>query len=76
MAFNKKAHLTTNTEAIRIAFALDRENRRATDEERAILKQYSGFGGIKCILNPAEKETDKQFWTKSDMDSRHSSRFS
>ncbi|MDR0796912.1 MAG: N-6 DNA methylase, partial [Tannerella sp.] len=68
MSYNKKAHLLTNTEAIRIAFALDREERRATEEERAVLRQYSGFGGIKCILNPAEKETDKAYWTKSDME--------
>jgi hypothetical protein len=31
------------------------------------LQQYSGFGGLKCILNPAEKETDKNYWTQSDM---------
>ena len=55
-------------EAIRIAFTLDREKRRATDTEQAILKQYSGFGGIKCILNPAEKESDKSYWTKTDME--------
>ena len=55
-------------EAIRIAFTLDREKRRATDMEQAILKQYSGFGGIKCILNPAEKESDKSYWTKTDME--------
>jgi hypothetical protein len=51
MSYNKKAHLKTNTEAIRIAFTLDREKRRATEAERNILQQYSGFGGIKCILN-------------------------
>ena len=68
MAYNKKAHLLTNTEAIRIAFTLDREKRRATEAERAVLKQYSGFGGIKCILNPTEKESDKAYWTKSEMD--------
>ena len=67
MAYNKRAHLLTNTAAIRIAFALDRENRRATAEERAILQQYSGFGGIKCILNPAEKEEDRAHWSKSDL---------
>ncbi|MDR0506800.1 MAG: N-6 DNA methylase [Dysgonamonadaceae bacterium] len=68
MAYNKKAHLKTNTEAIRIAFALDREKRRATGAERFVLQQYSGFGGIKCILNPAEKESDKGYWTKTDME--------
>jgi hypothetical protein len=68
MSYNKRAHLQTNIEAIRIAFALDREKRRATEAERAVLKQYSGFGGLKCILNPAEKESDKAYWTKSELD--------
>ena len=68
MAYNKRAHLLTNTEAIRIAFVLDREKRRATETERAILQQYSGFGGIKCILKPTEKESDKAYWTKSDVE--------
>ena len=29
-----------------------------TEEERKVLNGYSGFGGLKCILNPAEKDTD------------------
>ncbi|MDR2127076.1 MAG: hypothetical protein LBP63_09640, partial [Prevotellaceae bacterium] len=68
MAYNKKAHLKANTDAIRIAFTLDREKRRATGAEREVLQQYSGFGGIKCILNPAEKESDKGYWTKTDLE--------
>jgi len=68
MSYNKKAHLKVNMEAIRIAFTLDREKRRATESERAVLQQYSGFGGIKCILNPAEKESDKGYWNKTDME--------
>ncbi|KAA6299855.1 MAG: hypothetical protein EZS26_004004, partial [Candidatus Ordinivivax streblomastigis] len=68
MSYNKRAHLQTNTEAIRIAFTLDREKRRATEAEQAVLRQYSGFGGIKCILNPAEKESDKAYWTKTDLE--------
>jgi hypothetical protein len=55
-------------EAIRIAFTLDREKRRATETEREVLQQYSGFGGIKCILNPAGKESDKGYWTKTDLE--------
>jgi len=66
MSFNKKTHLETNIEAIRIAFALDKEQRRATDSEIAVLKQYSGFGGIKCILNKADNESDIQYWNKTD----------
>jgi hypothetical protein len=68
MSYNKKAHLKTNMEAIRIAFTLDREKRRATNAEREVLQQYSGFGGIKCILNPAEKESDRGYWTKTDLE--------
>jgi hypothetical protein len=68
MAYNKKAHLQTNIEAIKIAFMLDREKRKATEAERAVLQQYSGFGGIKCILNPTQTEKDREYWTKSDLD--------
>jgi len=66
MAYNKKTHLETNMDAIRIAFTLDREQRKATDSEIAILRQYSGFGGIKCILNKADNESDIQYWNKTD----------
>ncbi len=68
MSYNKKAHLQTNIEAIRIAFALDREKRRATEAEIAVLQQYSGFGGLKCVLNPVQTEKDKEYWTKSETD--------
>ncbi|MDR3095427.1 MAG: N-6 DNA methylase, partial [Bacteroidales bacterium] len=68
MSYNKKTHLQTNIEAIHIAFTLDREKRRATEAERAVLRQYSGFGGLKCILNPAQTEADKAYWTKSEVD--------
>jgi hypothetical protein len=68
MSYNKKAHLKTNMEAIHIAFTLDRERRGATDAEREVLQQYSGFGGIKCILNPAGRESDKGYWTKTDLE--------
>ncbi|MDR3247020.1 MAG: DNA methylase [Prevotellaceae bacterium] len=68
MAYNKKAHLQKNIEAIRIVFTLDREKRKATDAEQTLLQQYSGFGGLKCVLNPAKTEADKAYWTKSEMD--------
>ncbi|WP_416277148.1 hypothetical protein, partial [Parabacteroides distasonis] len=55
-------------EAIRTAFILDRENRTATTEERAILQRYCGFGGLKCILNPAKELTDAVRWAKSDLE--------
>ena len=57
-----------NIEAIRTAFALDREHRVPTAEERKTLERYCGFGGLKCILNPAGSLADAAQWTKSDLD--------
>ena len=68
MAFNRKARLRDNIEAIRTAFALEKEGRAATPEERAVLEKYCGFGGLKCILNPAGALTDAVHWAKSDLD--------
>ncbi|MCE8972322.1 N-6 DNA methylase [Bacteroides fragilis] len=68
MAFNRKQKLRDNIEAIRTAFILDRENRTVTTEERAILQRYCGFGGLKCILNPAKELTDAVRWAKSDLE--------
>ena len=44
MAYNKKAHLRDNIEAIRLMFRLEKEQRTATPEEAGILAAYSGFG--------------------------------
>ena len=52
MAFNRKAKLRDNTEAIKLLFQLDKEKRTATAEEREVLAKYCGFGGLKKILNP------------------------
>ena len=68
MAYNKKAHLRDNIETIRIAFALDREKRQATDAEKEKLAAYSGFGGIKAVLNPAAKPEDIVHWKTSEHD--------
>jgi N12 class adenine-specific DNA methylase len=66
MAFNKKTHLRDNIEAIRLTFSLDKEGRQATPAERETLEAYCGFGGIKAVLNPADKPEDVQHWTKTD----------
>ena len=68
MAFNRKQKLRDNIEAIRTAFTLEREQRAATAEEQAILRRYCGFGGLKCILNPARELTDAIHWAKSDLE--------
>ncbi|WP_417173371.1 N-6 DNA methylase [Alistipes finegoldii] len=68
MAFNRKAKLRDNIEAIRTAFELDKAGRAATSEEREQLARYCGFGGLKCILNPASSLTDAVQWAKSDLE--------
>ena len=68
MAFNRKAKLRDNIEAVRTAFTLEREGRAASPEEREMLERYCGFGGLKCILNPAGTLTDAVHWAKSDLD--------
>lgn len=68
MAFNRKAKLRDNIEAIRTAFELGKAGRAATPEERERLARYCGFGGLKCILNPASDLTDAVQWAKSDLD--------
>ena len=68
MAFNRKQRLRDNIEAIRTAFLLDREGRTPTEAERDILRSYCGFGGLKCILNPAKELTDAVHWAKSDLE--------
>ena len=68
MAFNRKHKLRDNIEAIRTAFVLDREQRTPTVRERLLLERYCGFGGLKCILNPAKELTDAVHWAKSDLE--------
>ena len=68
MAFNRKAKLRDNIEAIRTAFELGKAGRAATPEERERLARYCGFGGLKCILNPAVTLTDAVQWAKSDLE--------
>jgi hypothetical protein len=66
MAYNKRQHLTDNINAIRLSFELERENRRATAAEQEVLRKYSGFGGLKFVLNPCESDEDKERWSESD----------
>ena len=51
MAYNKKEVLQANTEAIRVVLRLEKERCEATEAEKSILRNYQGFGGLKCVLN-------------------------
>ena len=68
MAYNRKQRLNDNIKAIETAFILDREQRTPTARERFLLERYCGFGGLKCILNPARELADAVHWAKSDLE--------
>ena len=68
MAYNRKQRLNDNIKAIETAFILDREQRTPTARERLLLERYCGFGGMKCILNPARELADAVHWAKSDLE--------
>lgn len=63
MAFNQKEKFEGNLKALRLAIEISKEGRGAKEEEKEALRNYSGFGGIKCILNPVE---DEGSWSKGD----------
>ncbi|HYQ56772.1 MAG TPA: N-6 DNA methylase, partial [Draconibacterium sp.] len=67
MSFNKEQHLRANIEALKLCFLLEKENRNPTAEETKALKQFSGFGALKCILNPVENLSDIARWPDSEV---------
>jgi N12 class adenine-specific DNA methylase len=68
MSFNKKEHLRQNIDALKVVFQLEQEKRPAKQTEQKLLLQYSGFGGLKFILNPVENEIDVNHWRKTEHD--------
>lgn len=66
MGFSKRQHLQWNIDALRIAFKLEKEQRKAVVGERLLMMQYSGFGGLKFVLNPIENEIDINHWRKTE----------
>ena len=66
MAYNKRQKLNYNIAAIKLVLQLRKDSRAANDEERAVLRKYSGFGGLKFILNPAGSDEDIRYWKASD----------
>ena len=66
MAYNKKAVLAANTAAIRVVLRLEKERREATEADKAVLRGYQGFGGLKCVLNRTDSPEDLRYWSKSE----------
>ena len=48
-----------------MAFAAER-GAELSEADREKLRRYSGFGGLKFILNPAATDEDRKYWKKSD----------
>ncbi|MCY0969896.1 N-6 DNA methylase, partial [Chryseobacterium wangxinyae] len=67
MGFNKNQHLRENLDALRLVFALEKQKRKATAVEIAQLQRYSGFGGLKFVLNPVKGFGVEKYWTKLDL---------
>ena len=68
MAYNKLQIMRDNINAIRCAFQIGVEKRAPDPIERVVLGRYSGFGGLKCILNDANELADAAKWSKSDIE--------
>lgn len=51
MSYNKLKSLVANVDAISTAMKIRIDDRQATDSEKKVLSRYSGFGGIKEVLN-------------------------
>ena len=57
MSYSKLKSLVANVEAIATAMKVRIDDRQATDEEKEELSRYSGFGGIKDVLNIGTEHT-------------------
>ena len=57
MSYSKLKSLVANVEAIAKAMKVRIDDRQATDEEKEVLSRYSGFGGIKDVLNIGTEHT-------------------
>lgn len=55
MAYNKRKHLEANIAALRIAFGSPGST---VPQQRDALAAYSGFGALKCVLQPAAADDD------------------
>jgi hypothetical protein len=64
----QQLQVVQNIDALRIAFKLEKEKRQATVGERLLMMQYSGFGGLKFVLNPIANDIDINHWRKTEHD--------
>lgn len=53
---NPKLVLERNVKAIKTALSIEKENRNPTNEEIRIISDFNGWGGIKAVLYPIDKD--------------------
>lgn len=61
MPFNSKLKFRDNISAIKLAFTLQKQDKKANAIERESLLKYCGFGGLKCILNNSDIDSWKDY---------------
>ena len=66
MPYHKKEALQANLEAVRTLLALENTRRAPSESDRATLRQYNGFGGLKCVLLPAADPADIDRWPRAE----------
>ncbi len=66
MTYHKKEALQANLEAVRTLLALENTHRAPSEAEAAALRRYNGFGGLKCVLLPAEAPADIDRWPRAE----------
>ena len=66
MTYHKKEALQANLEAIRTLLALENTRRAPSESDRATLRRYNGFGGLKCVLLPAADPADIDRWPRAE----------
>jgi len=67
MAYNKKQKLQDNMAAIRAALEIHNSKSAPTEEQRKAMMKYSGFGGLKFVMNKAGEPRDAMRWSKADL---------
>ena len=66
MTYHKKEALQANLDAVRTLLALENTRRAPSESDRATLRQYNGFGGLKCVLLPSENPADIDRWPRAE----------
>ena len=66
MTYHKKEALQANLDAVRTLLALENTRRAPSESDRATLRRYNGFGGLKCVLLPAAEPADIDRWPRAE----------